>query len=188
MGDCVVSPNYPGAYRNNDACTIEVTAEQGMKLSVLQFNTESGYDYLNVNGNDYSGSENEVVGPIESLVATGTITWSSDFCTPSEGWKICHGVEPAVHTSCDTVFDDLELAEGEERSVTCPGGCDRGGLWGSNPYTSDSKVCKAAAHFGKDGEAIMVKAVGQKRDFQGGRQNGIKSNSYRPKWNVVSIS
>jgi len=187
--DCVVSPNFPGAYRNDDACTIEITAEQGIKLGVLTFNTERGYDYLNINGKDYSGYENDTVGSIESLVATGTITWSSDSSVTMEGWKICHGVEPASHTTCDTVFDDYELAEGDERSVTCPEGCDDSGrVMGSNPYTSDSMVCKAAAHFGKNGGTIQVKAVGQMSNFKGTKKNDIRTKSYKGTWNAVSIS
>merc|ERR1712194_109035 len=258
--------------------------EHGIKLGVMKFSTEDDHDYLTVNGNDYSGGEAEVVGGIESLVATGTIAWSSDFSIEGEGWKICHGVEPAEHTTCDTVFDDLELAEGEEKHVTCPDGCahdhqastldcgyvlnanightgketvttvgtetdawqmccdeckakadenppcaawvyiydgycylkydtgigvtmsygssssDAGMLtastpastaqdvWGSNPYTSDSNVCKSAAHFGKDGMPIQVKALGKKSEFEKSTRNGISTKGWSGEWNAVSIS
>jgi len=153
----------------------------------MKFSTEGIHDYLTVNGNDYSGGEAEVVGGIESLVATGTITWSSDFSVEGEGWEICHGVEPAEHVTCDTVFDDLELQEGEEMSVTCPDDCahDYQDVWGSNPYTSDSNVCKSAAHFGKDG---MVKALGMKSEFEESTRNGISTQGWSDRWNAVSIS
>jgi hypothetical protein len=189
--ECVVSPNFPGAYRNSDSCTIEITAEQGMKLSVMQFSTEHGFDYLYVNGNGYSGDESQVVDDIEALVATNAITWSSDGSVEGHGWKICHGVEPAVHVTCDTVFDDLELAEGESRSVTCPESCadDRYDIWGSNPYTSDSGICKAAAHLGMaGGEAIKVEALGTHSKFKGSKSNGIRSQSWKGEWTGVSIS
>merc|ERR1712194_63949 len=165
--------------------------EHGIKLGVMKFSTEDDYDYLTVNGNGYSGGEAEVVGGIESLVATGTITWSSDCSVEGEGWKICHGVEPVEEVSCGTVFDDLELTEGEEMHVTCPDGCahhDHQAVWGSNHYTSDSNVCKSAAHFGKDGMAIQVKALGMKSEFEESTRNGISTEGWADKWNAVFIS
>ena len=44
-------------------------------ISVEAFNTEAGYDVLEVNGRQFSGT----AGP-NDVVPSGTITWSSETC------------------------------------------------------------------------------------------------------------
>jgi len=84
---CVSSPNYPGKYGTNQACTISVSA--GVKLSVEAFETEKGYDKLYVNDQEYTGGN----GPVD-VQPTKEIKWTSDYSVEKTGWKLCGPVSP----------------------------------------------------------------------------------------------
>jgi len=79
---CVSSLNHPSSYGNNQACT--VTLDGDVSISVAEFNTESGYDYLTIGGSRYAGTS----GP-PSGVYSGEISWSSDYSVTRSGWKLC---------------------------------------------------------------------------------------------------
>eukprot|EP00928_Gymnodinium_smaydae_P032789 TRINITY_DN23662_c0_g1_i1.p1 TRINITY_DN23662_c0_g1~~TRINITY_DN23662_c0_g1_i1.p1 ORF type:complete len:836 (-),score=99.13 TRINITY_DN23662_c0_g1_i1:56-2563(-) len=88
---CFTSSNWPSAhYGNNEFCKIDVGASTSPIL-VVDFNTESGYDKLTVNGVSYSGGKSP-----QGVVPRGTITWSSDSTVGGQGWKICPGDGGAV--------------------------------------------------------------------------------------------
>jgi len=53
-------------------------------INVKAFDTETGYDILEVNGRQYSGT----AGP-NDVVPSGTITWSSDYSITAGGWRLC---------------------------------------------------------------------------------------------------
>ena len=67
-GRCATSKNYPSSYGNSESCTL--TAPVGSILSVEGFDTEGGYDELEVNGEAYSGVE----GPIGVRMEDATIS------------------------------------------------------------------------------------------------------------------
>ena len=80
-------------YGNNERCTI--TAARDMIVHAeADYNTESGWDYLTINGATFSGT----AGPADIVLATGdTITWRSDFSGTRGGWTICgHHLSPPV--------------------------------------------------------------------------------------------
>merc|ERR1719297_498370 len=79
---CVSSVNHPSNYGNNQACT--VTLDGDVSISVAEFNTESGYDFLTIGGTQYAGTS----GP-PSGVYSGVISWSSDYSVTRSGWKLC---------------------------------------------------------------------------------------------------
>jgi len=81
IGNCIQSNNHPGSYGNNEECSI--TAQE-VALTVDAFSTESGYDFLSVNGVRYSGTS----GPTSGTY-TGSISWSSDYSVVQTGWKLC---------------------------------------------------------------------------------------------------
>lgn len=55
-----------------------------------------------------------------------------------------------------------------------------GAVWGSNPYTSDSNVYKAAKHAGlTPGVFKKILTPGQ-NSYQGTTQNGITTTQYGP--------
>jgi len=78
---CVTSPGWPGPYGNNQRC--DISYEIG-KLNVTFFEAEAGYDYLEVNGKQYSGW----IGP-QDVVPYTNLLWSSDSTVGVRGWKIC---------------------------------------------------------------------------------------------------
>jgi hypothetical protein len=95
---CFRSPNYPSEYRNNQRCTITVSAHSHVKLSVNSFWLEWGYaeygscysDWVSVNGVKYCGN----FGPEGVYVAAGsTIKFKSDNSGRRSGFEIC-GASP----------------------------------------------------------------------------------------------
>jgi hypothetical protein len=88
---CFRSPSFPSNYDNNQQCIIAVTAHEEVTLLVTAFSTESGYDYLIVDGVGYSGSGSGLAGV--QLDASATITFTSDGSVTSTGFEIC-GAHP----------------------------------------------------------------------------------------------
>jgi len=81
------SGNYN--YASSESCSIGVL--NGGVLTATEFDTESRYDYLTINGITYSGSD----GPNNINVAAGsTISWASDTGINRAGWTICIGGSP----------------------------------------------------------------------------------------------
>ena len=61
-----------------------------------------------------------------------------------------------------------------------------GPVWGTNPYTSDSQLCRAARHagvIGASGGIVRVTAAPGQNSYPGGSRNGITTDSYGP-WNA----
>ena len=98
-GVCVQSSNYGvDNYGVSETCSVNVPA--GQAISVEAFETETGYDLLTINGNDYSGPARtggecrpgrfNRCGMDPTLVTDGTpIEWNSDHDIAKRGWKIC---------------------------------------------------------------------------------------------------
>lgn len=67
--------------------------------------------------------------------------------------------------------------------VLCPPGCSNGGeVWGSDYYTSDSSICRAAIHAGvisdsDGGEVIVALGQGVNR-YEGTTRNGVTTKRY----------
>mmetsp|Transcript_117234 Transcript_117234/g.233626 ORF Transcript_117234/g.233626 Transcript_117234/m.233626 type:complete len:709 (+) Transcript_117234:55-2181(+) len=182
-GNCVLSPNWPANYGNKQECKIKVKKAEGVKLQVVDFATESCYDMLTVSGKTYSGS----TGPMEE-VAKGDIAWKSDYSVSNTGWKICE--EPEMHgeqCTCDHVGDQVSKPKGQAAHVKCPSGCTQRSVWGSNPYTSDSVLCKAAAHAGLSGN-IKVTFLGEKSGFKASTKNGVTTSAWGGSWKAMQLS
>lgn len=182
-GNCVLTPNWPNNYGNSQQCKVTVKKQEGVKLQVVDFLLESGYDFLKVNNKKYSGS----AGP-NDVVAKGSIEWDSDHSVTKTGWKICE--EPQIageDVTCDTVGDDVFKPAGETAIVKCPNACRGSSVWGSNPYSTDSALCKAAKHAGLSG-TIKVKFLGQKLPFHGSSKNGVTTTNYGHSWTAMQLS
>jgi len=82
--DCILSPNYPKTYGNNEKCVIGVNVDKISHVTADTFSTEWGYDTLRINGITYSGT----MGPV-SVKPLGPIVWSSDFESAQSGWRLC---------------------------------------------------------------------------------------------------
>lgn len=81
-GVCVQSLDHPSRYGNNNSC--QVTLFGNVSVSVEAFSTEYGWDWLTVQGKQYSGA----TGP-ENGVYSGVIRWSSDRIITETGWRLC---------------------------------------------------------------------------------------------------
>ena len=86
---CMTSPNYPSNYGSSQECKIRVNKDG--RLNVMDFVTESFYDYLTVGGQKYGGT----TGPDNIVVsANDNIAWESDGSTNKKGFKICMDPDP----------------------------------------------------------------------------------------------
>ena len=73
---CISSTNYPSNYPDNDACTIFVDPANTQAIEFVDFNTEAGWDVLQVNSFLISG---EAGGPIDlDVVPVQNIEWASE--------------------------------------------------------------------------------------------------------------
>ncbi|GMH78512.1 hypothetical protein TrST_g6502 [Triparma strigata] len=117
-GACFGTGSADGMYSDNEACTFTFSDDVG--FAVGRFDTESNYDKLTVNGNQYSGTSGPSAG---SVTAGQEITWSSDGGGQRPGFEICTG-DPCVASTSPS--DD-----GSDGNFYCINGGTAGGLPGS---------------------------------------------------------
>jgi len=106
FGTCVKTTT---AYSNYDNCTIDVLED--CELEVKSFDTESGYDFLKVNGEEYAGS-GVAYGPEDVFVMEGhNITFYADISNTGTGFDICAkratGAPSNAPTRSSTDFEHL---------------------------------------------------------------------------------
>ncbi len=92
----------------------------------------------------------------------------------------CSGEKP-IYLSCSDSADKLPGDPGTKFTIECPQLCTGGTVWGSGPYTSDSKVCKAAIHSGAlkpQGGKTKVVIKGGEQSYLGTSKNGINTSNY----------
>ena len=99
-GYCVMSSNYPSNYDSSDDCEITVLASGS--LDVKAFETENGYDQLQVGGQGYGYNDGVrytgTSGPHDVNVNEGDkMYWHSDGSVTEGGFKIC--LSPPVEYS-----------------------------------------------------------------------------------------
>lgn len=88
---CAVSSNYPKPYRSEELCefTLSKQAKKKTQRVDIQMNGERYFDYLKIDGKQYSGTVKRKV-PLKST----KITWSADFFESSKGrnigFKVCY--------------------------------------------------------------------------------------------------
>jgi hypothetical protein len=90
----------------------------------------------------------------------------------------------AIQATCSFDRTQIKDAYGTAHLVSCPPGCAQArALWGTNVYSGDSSICKAAIHAGilsdAGGEVVVVLA-GWQPAFQGGARNQVRSGDYGP--------
>ena len=132
-GACLSSPHFPKPYGPREGC--EVSLPPFSVIRIVNFTTESKYDYLTINGYKYSGSGESVVGA--TGVLWSNISWQSYRGASHGGWRICvekppscsDGLElvPVAIPDCPPSGEDLpncndaapgELCEGDGRCGT----------------------------------------------------------------------
>ena len=106
------------------------------------------------------------------------------FCV---GCKSKPAAPPAKPVSCATNAKQLGATVGATYHVSCPGSCNIGSVWGTDSYTTDSKVCKAALHAGVIGAAggvVKVSITQGLKAYVASKRNGIQTS----RWGSYSAS
>ncbi|MCK6503420.1 hypothetical protein L6R53_08495 [Myxococcota bacterium] len=65
--------------------------------------------------------------------------------------------------------------------VKCPADCTTGSVWGTGPYTRDSRLCTAAIHGGAipvGGGVFKASIAAGQSAYEGSEANGVKSSSW----------
>ncbi len=87
-----------------------------------------------------------------------------------------------IEAGCSLHGDQLRGEVGSEFEVSCPDGCaTKGGSWGTEIYTIDSPICRAAIHFGAipaTGGIVHVRIEAGRTIYRGSMRNGIESYDY----------
>ncbi|XP_072276884.1 cysteine-rich secretory protein LCCL domain-containing 2-like [Pyxicephalus adspersus] len=88
--------------------------------------------------------------------------------------------KPPVQGTCSTTAKDLQESIA---LVHCPSGCMVNGsnVWGTDVYTDDSSICKAAIHAGtlsNNGGLVTVKKTTGQSSYIGSTKNGVKTRNY----------
>ncbi|XP_013405792.1 uncharacterized protein LOC106170475 isoform X2 [Lingula anatina] len=128
-----------------------------------------------------------------------SIARSSEACGGCEAFETCQDLGDGqfgcvLSLDCRQTWEDsCKVRYGQEKCrVLCPEGCKNGGgIYGSDIYTSNSAVCRAAAHAipdMKNGGVVNVLSQGQQQGFAGTVRNEIGSGAYyKPKPETFSF-
>jgi hypothetical protein len=89
----------------------------------------------------------------------------------------------AIQATCGFAGRDIRDADGTAHLVSCPPICaGKVGLWGTDVYSGDSSVCRAAIHAGlvsaTAGGEVVVILDGAQPAFRGSLRNGVWSGQY----------
>ncbi len=89
-----------------------------------------------------------------------------------------------IEAGCSFNSTQIVGAPGTYAVVSCPAGCAQtGGLWGTDVYTGDSAICKAAVHAGVISDAggpVGVVLDPGRPAYRGTARHGVTSNDYGP--------
>ncbi|XP_077307220.1 uncharacterized protein LOC143927143 [Lithobates pipiens] len=88
--------------------------------------------------------------------------------------------KPPVLGTCSTTAGQLKESI---LIVQCPSECqvNGGAVWGTDVYTADSSICKAAIHagiLGNDGGLVTVEKIPGQQSYSGSARNGVTTNGY----------
>ena len=88
----------------------------------------------------------------------------------------------AIEAGCSFNATELHGAPGSAHRIACPSGCGHSGAtWGTDVYTADSAICRAAIHAGvaseQGGEVTVILEPGRPA-YRGSRRHGIESSDY----------
>jgi hypothetical protein len=99
---------------------------------------------------------------------------------------VATGVPPSqggpIEAGCSFTANELKGEPGAIFNISCPANCpDAGNLWGSDTYTGDSRICKAAVHAGAipaAGGSVMVRIDPGRPAYRGSVHYGVHSSDY----------
>jgi len=88
----------------------------------------------------------------------------------------------AIEVGCSYNGTQIRGEVGTTVLVNCPAGCgNTAGLWGTDVYTADSGICRAAIHAGVIGEGggnVFVTLEPGRPAYRGTVRNGQRSGDY----------
>lgn len=87
--------------------------------------------------------------------------------------------------NCTSSAQAIVGKPGDTVNITCPANCTSGAVWGTDIYTDDSNVCRAAIHagmIGAEGGSFGLTFVETQPDFSGSERNGVSSSSWDLPW------
>src|SRR5215204_5980416 len=93
-------------------------------------------------------------------------------------------VTPMAGSTASICPDDFDAYAGTSDPVpcTCPADAtERGAVWGTDVYTGDSSVCRAALHagaVGRQGGAVTVLPEAGRNAYPGVTRNGVRSSNF----------
>ena len=83
--------------------------------------------------------------------------------------------------SCSNYGKDLEGEVGASFYVSCPADCTTGSVWGTGPYTRDTRICTAGIHAGAiptSGGLDKASIAEGKDSYEGSEANGVTSREW----------
>ena len=99
----------------------------------------------------------------------------------------CKKTVKSTPTTCEATAKTLGVKAGMVHMVSCPADCKTGSVWGTDVYTTDSRVCKAAVHAGtikQSGGDVKVTISPGLKAYVGSEKNGVKT----AKWGSYDMS
>jgi hypothetical protein len=122
----------------------------------------------------YVGSERNGV----SAGAWGA--YEASFFFPGKGTGTCPAA-PSSNT-CPNAFKDIPgLSASTTITCTCDSTRMNGSVWGTDIYTQDSSICRAAVHAGvitTGGGSVTAKAAAGCKSYKGGVRGGVESSDW----------
>jgi hypothetical protein len=92
------------------------------------------------------------------------------------------GCDKAPVVKCTDSPNSLQLSGQTTAKFECPANCSGGSLWGSDLYTTDSSICRAAIHAGvidvAKGGKVTISLEAGKPSYESTSRNGIQSSSW----------
>ncbi|XP_078703693.1 uncharacterized protein LOC144928874 [Branchiostoma floridae x Branchiostoma belcheri] len=119
------------------------------------------------------------------MVAPWTVLLLGAVCGLAAGGPVqaVHKRQAATPIQCATESRQMDGDEGDTYTVTCPAGCASNGktVWGTDVYTDDSSICRAAIHAGRisdSGGDVTVHKLAGESSYSGTTQNGVQTRGY----------
>ncbi|KAG8555480.1 hypothetical protein GDO81_017718 [Engystomops pustulosus] len=179
----VTSNNYgtwPGSFTFLNS-TDTVTTKPTQKPLGMESSTTTTLDITGPSTNILSPANGGPLGGTDSPTEERSIYRAKrhERMVPNEGGHVT-GLRNRVVVTCTTRAREIK---GSTAHVLCPAGCvaNEETVWGTDAYTDDSSICRAAIHAGllpnNGGEVTVWKTPGQ-ADYFGSTRNGITTKNF----------
>ena len=98
-----------------------------------------------------------------------------------------------VNLSCGDSIKSQNLLEQKSFIAVCPADCSTkgGSVWGTDKYTTDSSICKAAVHSGAidnaSGGNAKVEVIAGESSYTGSVKNGVSTSNWGSYQNSFTV-